>query len=164
MNKRSAVAGGILLILFGVLSLARQLFPEVFDFISWPFYIIGLGLIFLFTAILSRSGGFAIPGFILVGLGAIFYFQESSLGYASWSYMWALIPGFVGLGLIFSGLIDRNVRGAAGGGLTLMLISLVLFFLFGGSFGLDPQIVQYWPVILIGLGLVMLLRLMFGRK
>jgi len=70
----------------------------------------------------------------------------------------------VGLGIIFSGLIDRNVRGAAGGGLTLMLISLVLFFLFGGSFGLDPQIVQYWPVILIGLGLVMLLRLMFGRR
>jgi hypothetical protein len=70
----------------------------------------------------------------------------------------------VGLGIIISGIIDGHIRGALGAGLTLILISLVLFFIFGGSFGLDPELVKYWPVILIALGVITILRLFIRGK
>lgn len=164
MNKRASITGGVILILLGLFFLAKEIFPDVFGVFEWPFIVIGVGLVFILAAILSGLGGLAIPGTIIGGIGGILYVQSNLLGFSSWSYMWALIPGFVGLGIIISGIIDGHIRGALGGGLTLILISLVLFFIFGGSFGLDPELVKYWPVILIALGVITIFRLFFKGK
>ncbi len=164
MKRKPGFIGGIILILLGVLFLAREIAPQYFQFWEWPFIIIGLGGVFLIWAILSSTGGLAVPGSILAGIGGILYYQNFIGDWQSWSYIWALIPGFVGVGVIISGIIDRNFREAFSGGLVLLLISTMLFFAFGSAFGLDTEITRYWPLLLIGLGLIALVRALFPRK
>lgn len=165
MNRRNGIVGGIILILLGLLFLANELFPQTFAFWDWPFIIIGLGGVFLIWAILAGTGGLAVPGAILAGIGGILYYQNLTGDWESWPYIWALIPGFVGLGVIISGIIDGNFIEAFTGGLTLLAISGVLFFAFGSAFGLEHELIQYWPVLLIVLGLIALVRVIFsGNK
>lgn len=164
MNRKNGVIGGVILILLGVLFLAREIAPQYFEFWEWPFIIIGLGGIFLLWAILSGTGGLAVPGSILAGIGGILYYQELTGDWQSWAYIWSLIPGFVGIGVIISGIIDRNYKEAFSGGLILMLISGVLFFVFGQAFGLESQVTQYWPALLIILGVIALVRALFSGK
>jgi hypothetical protein len=70
----------------------------------------------------------------------------------------------VGIGVILSGIIDGNYKEAFTGGLTLLLISGVLFFAFGEFFGLYAEITRYWPVLLILLGVIALVRAVFSKK
>lgn len=161
-NRRRGIVGGIILILLGLLFLASELFPQTFNFWEWPFIIIGLGGVFLLWAILAGTGGLAVPGAILAGLGSIFYYQTVTGDWESWTYIWALIPGFVGLGVIISGIIDGNFKEAFSGGLVLLAISGILFFAFGSAFGLEHDLVRYWPVLLIVLGVIALLRVLFS--
>lgn len=166
MNRKASILGGIILILLGLLFLAGEIAPQYFDFWEWPFAIIGLGLLFLIWAIIAGVGGLAVPASILAGIGGIFYYQNMTGDWESWSYIWALIPGFVGIGIIIGGIIDQNIKAGITSGLTMILISAMLFFAFGSAFGLDPNITKYWPVLLIGLGLIALVRALFsvGRK
>ena len=158
MNRKASIVGGIILVLLGVLFLVREIAPQYFQFWDWPFIIIGLGFVFLIWAILSGTGGLAVPGSILSGIGGILYYQNITGDWESWSYIWALIPGFVGIGIIISSIIDKNFKESIGGALTLLLISAILLFSFGSAFGLAPQITQYWPGLLIALGLISLVR------
>lgn len=162
MKRKTSIVGGIILILLGLLFLASELLPEYFQFWDWPFIIIGLGVVFFIWAIISGTGGLAVPGAILSGIGGIFYYQNMSGDWASWSFIWALIPAFVGIGVIISGIIDRNYKEAISGGLTLIIISAILFFAFGSFLGLESNLTQYWPVLLIALGLISLVRALFG--
>jgi len=164
MKQKRRIFGGVLLVLLGILLLIRELKPAYFAFWDWPFFIIGLGVVFLLWAIISSKGGLAFPGTILAGIGGILYYQNLTNNWDSWSYIWALIPGFVGLGVIISGIIDRKYKDAITGGLTLLLISAVLFLVFGDVFGLQVEIAQYWPVLLILLGVIALVRALFSGK
>jgi len=166
MNRRSSIVGGIILILLGVVLFIREIAPQYFQFWDWPFIIIGLGFVFLIWAALSRTGGLAVPGSILAGIGGIFYYQNMTGDWESWSYIWALIPGFVGIGIIISSLIDRNFKESISAGLTLILISAIMLFAFGAALGLDPEITKYWPALLIALGVITLIRALItsGKK
>ena len=164
MNRRASIAGGIILILLGGLFLASELFPQIFNFWEWPFIIIGLGVVFLLWAILSGIGGLAVPGSILSGIGSILYYQNTTQDWASWAYVWALIPGFVGVGIILSGIIDRKFKQSITGGLILLLICAIFFFALGSQFGLQGNIAKYWPVLLIFVGLIALIRAIFSSK
>lgn len=164
MKQKTSIVGGIILILLGLLFLASEILPDYFQFWDWPFIIIGLGVVFFIWAIISGNGGLAVPGAILSGIGGIFYYQNMSGDWASWSFIWALIPGFVGIGVIISGIIDRNYKEAFSGGLTLIIISAILFFAFGSFLGLESNLSQYWPVLLIALGLISLVRALFSSK
>lgn len=164
MKQKNSIFVGVLLVLLGILLLSRELWPEYFQFWDWPFFIIGLGIFFLLWAIFSGAGGLAVPGSILAGIGGILYYQNLTGDWASWTYIWALIPGFVGIGVILSGIIDRNYKEAFTGGLILLLISGMLFFAFGEFYGLQPEITQYWPALLILLGVIALVRAIFPGK
>jgi len=48
--------------------------------------------------------------------------------------------------------------------LTLIIISAILFFAFGSFLGLQSNLTQYWPVLLIALGLISLVRALFSNK
>ncbi len=50
MKKKSGIFTGIIMILLGGLFLAGELYPEIFSFWSWPFILIGLGVMFLLWA------------------------------------------------------------------------------------------------------------------
>ena len=164
MKQKSMIFGGILLVLIGAFLLSREIWPGLFQFWDWPFFIIGLGGVFILWAIVNKTGGLAVPGAILAGIGGILYYQSLTKDWASWSYIWGLIPGFVGIGVILSGIIDGNYKEAFTGGLTLLLISGVLFFAFGEFFGLYAEITRYWPIVLILLGVIALVRAVFSKK
>lgn len=164
MNKRATIGGGIVLILLGLLFLARAIFRDVFGFMDWPFIIVGVGMIFLLFAIFTKTGGLAVPGCIISGVGGILYYQSTFNAWHEW-YLWMLVPAFVGVGVIVSSLIDGSFRKDWIGGVTLLFIGAALFCIFGGVFGygLAREWAQYWPVLLIVWGALVLLRTFLRR-
>lgn len=164
MRNKSGIVGGIILILLGLYFLANEIFPNVFNFLEWPFIIVLVGLVFLLWAVIGGNAGLAIPGCILSGIGGILYYQNAYNAWETWSYIWALIPGFVGIGIMLSGLIDRDFKDRFFSGLSLLVISAILFFAFGSFFGLAPEISKFWPVLLVALGLISLLRAVLRNK
>jgi hypothetical protein len=164
MKDRRGIVGGLMLILLGGFFLAAQLMPEIFGYIYWPFFIIGVGGAFLLAALLTRTGGLAIPGCIVGGIGAILYYQATSGDWDSWSYIWTLIPGFVGVGVIIAGLLSRERPHFDTGGLILIAISAMGFLIFGGVFGLALDVSVLWPVFLIGIGVITLISAVFKRR
>lgn len=163
-NRNRGVIWGILLIALGGFFLISRLMPEIFGYVYWPFIIIGVGGAFLLAAILTRTGGLAIPGCIVAGIGGILYYQSITGDWASWAYIWTLIPGFVGVGVLFAGLLSRERPHFDSGGLILMAISAMGFLIFGGSFGLNLGIGTLWPVFLIGIGLITLVNALFRKR
>lgn len=162
--NRNQLVWGLILIAAGVGFLALQLFPGLFDRLSWPWIMIAIGLVFAVASLLSRVGGLMIPGVIVGGLGAIFLWQEGPGDPSSWSYVWTLIPGFVGLGMLIGSLYDADLREARGAGVGLILLSAIGFAIFGGLLGVNANLLQYWPVLLIVVGGIVLLRSLLGAR
>ncbi len=164
MENKSSIVLAAILIVVGAFLLVTRVFPVDFDIFKGPFIVMGVGVIFLVAAILTRNGALAIPGSIIGGIGGILYYQELTGNWSSWSYAWTLIPGFVGVGILLSGLIARDHARFDSGGLVLIALSAIGFLIFGGAFGLGWEISQYWPVLLIGVGVIVLISALFQKK
>ena len=162
--KRESVVWGLILILIGLGFLAYQMFPGIFAGFAWPWLLVALGGIFVLMSLVTRTGGTLVPGTILLGLGAIFLYQTRTNNWESWAYLWPAMPGLAGLGLFLGSLIDREMRPARGVGLIMMAAALVLFAVFGGLFGLTPEILRFWPVILIVVGAIVFFRALRPRS
>lgn len=163
MNKqrRTSILGGSILILVGVILLTFQLLPGFNLQFSWPWMVIAVGL-FLFTlGAAVGEPGLAVPATIVGGIGGILSYQQATNNWASWSYAWTLIPGFVGLGIILMNLLGGKEKDSMKEGLTLLLISLVMLAVFGSFFGALGIVGKYWPVLLILLGLVLMGKSLF---
>lgn len=156
-DRLQSVVWGVGLILFGLAFLAYQAFPARFTGIAWPWLLVALGGVFVVIALLTRAGGAMIPGAILLGLGGLFLYFTRADAWSDW-YWWMLMPAFVGLGLLLGGLIDPDMRPARIGGLILLALGLVLFAVFGGIFGLNADVLRFWPVLLILLGVLVFAR------
>jgi hypothetical protein len=101
----------------------------------------------------------AIPASIIAGVGGILYYQNATGDWNSWSYMWTLFPGFVGVGTILAGLLGENTRQNLAHGLNLIVISAALFLIFGTFLGGLSLLGEYGPaIILIALGVYVLIR------
>ena len=160
--------GAFALIGLGVLFLVGQVFNinvwEIIGF-SWPVFVMIPGVIFLGLALVgdSKAAGFAVPGAVITGTGAILWFQNATDNWQSWAYIWALYPVFVGLALMFMGRRQANDKQyTTGRGLVtwgfIAFLSFAAFFellIFGGSGALTRYLL---PAILIGAGGFMLLR------
>jgi len=155
MNRqgRTQLALGVILILLGAWFLLDKSVPAFHSFFDkyteWPMnmFLIG-GVIFIVGLVLGQPS-LAVPAAIVAGLGGIFYYQEATNNYESWSYMWALIPGFVGVGSILAGLLGDNTAHNVKRGLNLMVISAVLFLVFSSFFGGWELLGNYGPAILL---------------
>ncbi|HET91495.1 MAG TPA: hypothetical protein ENN99_12280 [Chloroflexi bacterium] len=163
-RRRSNLAGGIVLILLGVAFLAFQLVPGMRYWFSWPWIIISGGVLLLLIGLLTAVPALAIPACIVSGIGGLLYWQNATGNWESWSYAWALIPGFVGVGILLSGLFGGNARQALRDGGGLILTSLVLFVVFASLLGGVNLLGPYWPVLLILLGLWSLVRPLFRAR
>jgi hypothetical protein len=158
---RSNLAVGLMLILLGAWFLVVQLVPSLQAYVelSWPLIIVGVGVILLIFAVLAGVPGLAVPACIVGGVGGLLYWQNATGNWDSWAYAWTLIPGFVGVGILLNGLLGgESVRQAGRGGAWLILISLVLLAVFGSFFGALGALGRYWPVLLIVLGVLALLK------
>jgi hypothetical protein len=167
-RTRSSIVGGILLILLGIFFLAYQIMPERLNWLrfemGWPMIVVTVGVGLLVFGLLVGAPGMAVPASIVGGIGLILYWQNMTGNWDSWAYMWTLIPGFVGIGTILTGLLGgEKLRGSLEGGFWLILISLVMFAIFGSFLGGMTLLGAYWPALLILLGLIILVRSFFRR-
>lgn len=160
MNKkgRSQLALGVILILLGAWFLADKSIPAFHSFFDkyteWPVNMLLIGGVIFILGLVLGQPGMSVPAAIVAGLGGIFYYQDATGNFASWSYMWALIPGFIGIGTIVAGLLGENTAQNLKHGLNMMVISAVLFLVFSSFFGGWELLGNYGPsILLILLGL-----------
>ncbi len=165
-----ALIGGAILIAFGLLSLAGQLFRSLnWDFF-WPFIIIGVGAL-LFVVMFAggkQSAAFAIPGSIITGMGLVLLFQSITHHWESMSYFWTLIILFVGAGIYLMGwrTDDENQKRS---GMKVMKVGFILFIIFGMFFEMIFSSFSniLFPVLLILVGVYLVLSrtgLLAGKK
>ena len=162
-QNRSNLLLGLLLILVGGWMIVTNQVPAVREWLDdnfiWPMWIIGAGALILLIGLFTGTPGMAIPASIVAGIGGILYYQEVNNDYSSWSYMWALIPGFVGVGTILAGLLGENTRHNLARGLRLLITSAVMFLAFGTFFGGLTILGNYGaPILIILLGVYILAR------
>ncbi len=169
-SNRTQLVLGILLVAVGVLYfLAPQVpFLKALTQIQfeWPFYVIGAGLLLLVIGLLTGAPSMAIPAALVAGIGGILYYQDRSGDWASWSFLWTLIPGFVGVGTLITALLGEDTRQNLGRGLNLLVISAAGFLVFAAIFQRLNFLGGYGPAaLLVLLGLYIIGRgLMRGRR
>jgi hypothetical protein len=159
-QSRSNLAAGIILILIGAWFLLVRLAPglaaRINVWISWPWFVIGAGLLILIIGLLIGVPGMAVPAAVVGGIGGILYYQNATGNWESWAYVWTLIPGFVGVGTLVMGVLGENPRQSFRAGINLILGSLVGFAIFGSFLGGWDLLGPYWPVLIILLGVWLL--------
>ncbi len=167
-TRRSRLALGILLILLGIAFLAARAFPILSTWIqidfTWPVIIIAVGVFLLLLGLLVGAPETAVPASVVAGIGGILFWQNSTGNWDSWAYVWALIPGFVGVGILLSALFGGRIKGSLSGAAWLIFISLILFGVFASFFGHLGVFGAYWPVLLILLGIIVFIRAFSGRR
>jgi hypothetical protein len=168
-SNAGALVGGALLVAFGLLALAGQVFRNVDWGFLWPFTVIGFGALF-FVAMFAggkQAAAFAIPGSIVGGIGLVLLFQNLTNHWESMSYFWALIILFVGVGIYIMGSYsgDANQKQS---GWRVMKVGFILFIIFGAIFEMIFSSFGniIFPVLLILLGAYLVLSRsgLFGQK
>lgn len=168
-NAGTLIAGAVL-IGFGLLALAGNVFP-IFDWGAiWPLAIMGFGALFFLAMAAGgkQAAGFAIPGSIISGIGLVLLFQNITGRWESMSYFWTLIIMFIGVGIYIMGWYagDANQKRS---GFGVMKVGFILFIIFGAIF----EILIFssfnnlvFPVLLILLGIYLILSRsgLFGGK
>lgn len=166
--QRGRVGAAIILILIGLALFVVQLVPSLQTLIvnenNWSLVIVGVGIVFLIAAVLTWTPGLMVPAAIISGVGAILFWQGATDNYGSWAYAWTLIPGFAGVGVLLLNLMQGNFREALTAGGWLILISAVMFLVFGSFFGQLGLLGQYWPLLLILAGVLILAQGFFRRS
>jgi predicted membrane protein len=98
----------------------------------------------------NREGGRVIAGLILVGIGAAFLLRNTGFILPNWLFSWPVILILVG---IYSG-VKHNFRNN----------SWIILIVIGGFFLADRFIPEFrlahtfWPVVIIGAGIIMMIR------
>ena len=80
----------------------------------------------------------------------------------TWAFVWTLIPGFVGVGLLLYGILTRT-SGAMIGAMWTLFISAVLFGIFGWALGGVQIAASVWPAALILFGAFLLIQALRRR-
>lgn len=161
-QNRSSLFLGILLIAVGAWLVATRQIPSLAQFtenMTGAMWTIGAGVLILVIGLVTNAPGMAVPASIVAGVGGILYYQDQTNDYASWAYMWTLIPGFVGVGTILAGLLGENTRRNLAGGLRMIVISAVMFLVFATFLGDIDILGDYGAaILLILLGVFVLAR------
>jgi len=159
-DRTSTVWVGLGLISLGIVLVFAQLigWEKI-----WPIFPLLGGMAFLVG---YAAGGFKESGLVFVGVGAILvgiFFFGFSLGYFEWGEMATLWPVFLLIGgLAFCALFlaDRGRDlGTLGVGCVALIVGVVGLAITFGLVGTD--IVKYWPLLLVFLGLVALVGGLF---
>jgi len=165
--RTSSIIAGLILILVGLFFLLLQFSPDLADSINierlWPLIIVGVGGLFLLGALLG-SPDLAIPGSIIAGIGLMLYYQNANDAWDTWGYSWALIPGFVGIGIVIQEMLKGRARKGLREGGQLVIISLIMFAVFGALIGGLFNFTMVAALALIGIGLWQLAKVLLGRR
>ena len=162
-HNRSSLFLGLLLILVGGWMVVTRQVPSIQAWLDnnfiWPMWVIGAGVLVFLIGLITGNPGMAIPASIIAGIGGILYYQQTTGNFSSWSYMWTLIPGFVGVGEILAGLLGERTRRNLSSGLRNLVVSAVMFLAFGTFVGGLSILGDYGaPILIILLGIYVLAR------
>ena len=162
-HNRSSLFLGLLLILIGGWMVVTRQVPSIQVWLDnnfiWPMWVIGAGVLVFLIGLITGNPGMAIPASIIAGIGGILYYQQTTGNFSSWSYMWTLIPGFVGVGEILAGLLGERTRRNLSSGLRNLVVSAVMFLAFGTFLGGLSILGDYGaPILIILLGVYVLAR------
>jgi hypothetical protein len=169
-ERRSDLVIGIILLLIGALFLAAQfdIVPNLNEIINiqyqWPMIIVGVGVLLFILGLLTRNPGMSVPACIVGGIGGILYFTNSTGMWGAWAYLWTLIPGFVGIGIILSTLLGGEEKTGYREGLRLILVSVILFAIFFMLLSGQANITRYWPILIILAGIWVIIQTIFRKK
>jgi len=171
-NRTQLVLGLILILAAGWL-IATRISPNLANLIKlppfdWPMWVILAGALLLVIGLLTGAPGMAVPACIVAGIGGILYYQNVTGNWASWAYLWTLIPGFVGIGSILAGILGDDFKQSLRSGLSALVFSVIAFAIFSTWFGgwdiLGPY-AQYVPIALLFLlGIWFVVRGFLRRK
>ena len=159
-NRGSVVVGGILVVI-GAIFLFVNVFRIDFGDI-WPiiFFIIGAGF-YLPVLLMPRDrrnlAGLLIPGTILFGLGAIFFYNILADNWGSWAYIWTLIPASVGLGLLLAARVGNWGSDTMKVGFWMFVISTGVYLILAAFFG-GGNAGLVGAILLIVLGVFLLVQ------
>jgi hypothetical protein len=162
------VLGGILIVI-GVGVLAVRYLDIFSGAAIWPLFIIGPGLLMLVLGLFLPNTPMLVGGCVVATIGGILAWQNQTGLWATWAWIWALLPVASGIGSLLGGLRtgDRDERSSGLSqiviGLSLLAIFYVFFEQFIGLSGGQLAIAEWvMPVLLVGLGLAILVRGFIG--
>ena len=167
MRNKGNIAVAVILIALGVWFLTIELYPPLREFVysenNWPLNVIGVGVVLAVVGLVAWVPGLMIPASIVTGIGGLLYWQNATNNWESWAYAWTLIPVFVGIGIVLTGLLSRERKAIVGGAWTIFN-GLVLLVIFGAFLGGGTMISTWWPALLIVLGVILLSRGLLRRR
>jgi hypothetical protein len=172
-RNRTQLVLGAILILVAAWLIATRVDPNLAKLIQlppfeWPMWVILAGAALLVIGLLVGAPDMAVPACIVAGVGGILYYQNATGRWDSWSYMWTLIPGFVGIGSILAGLLGNDLNHSVRQGLNTLIVSVILFAIFGTIFNawtIFGNYSIYVPIALLFLaGIWLIVRGLLRRK
>lgn len=159
-RRQRRAGGGVTLIVIGVLAILLQ--SGVLRGNLWPqLFLPALGLIFLLWGMLTHRGGLLIPGGILLGLGAGAVLTETLFKTAAPEQQGGIVMTAFGLGWILITLTsaittDRTMWWALVPGGILLALGIIILL---GVIASAAQYINWaWPIALILVGLLIILR------
>jgi hypothetical protein len=157
--KKQNTFTAYLLIGVGAYFLLRQLkVPIVTDFYSWPTLLIIVGLALLIHSYTAKNYQNLFLGTIVLGLGIHFH---GLTHYSFWIDHWAVYPLIVGVAFLVRYVHTKN---GLFPGLLLIVFSVIMIFSinlpvwFNWIYIAVDIIGQFWPAIIIIIGIYLLLR------
>lgn len=157
-EKEKSIMPGVVLILIGLVLLLRQL--GVVD-LRWrylyPIVLLCLGILFLVSMFTKGDKGAIFPATVLLVLGLFFILRNFALfDFGFYFYeareFWPIFPVAFGAGFVALFFFRENDWGVLLVGGILLFLGVVFFLReFGFYFWYD--LLDYWPVILILVGL-----------
>jgi hypothetical protein len=154
-SNAGALVGGAIMITFGLLALAGQLFRFIDWGLLWPIIVIAIGGVF-FVAMFAggkQTAAFAIPGSIVSGIGLMLLIQKTTGHWETLSYFWTCIIMFIGAGIYIMGWFGDDTAQKQSGARVLK-VGLILFIIFGAFFEMLFSSFNnlLFPILLILLG------------
>jgi len=159
LERRNAVVGGIVLVAIGLLVLvAQNVQTESLALLFLP----ALGGIFLIAGVIGRQIGFLIPGGILIGIGVGALLEQSTMAARNGTVQGgAFLLGFAGgwfLITVLSKLFTPHTQWwPLIPGVIMALIGVGLL-LGGPALNVLEFAGRWWPLILVAIGLVIIVR------
>lgn len=170
MNKsqRTSLSVGIILVVLGAFFIAANFIPSfrtlLNQFNTWPMITELVAACLFLLALMLGVPDMAVPATIVAGIGGILWWQNNTGNWASWSYMWALIPGFVGVGMLLAKILGGRDRYSVSSALRTIGSSLVMFVIFAAFFGGFSWMGAYWPLMLIVAGVLIGLNTLVKKR
>ncbi|MFQ6114727.1 MAG: LiaI-LiaF-like domain-containing protein [bacterium] len=157
-EREKSYVPGIILIVMGVILLLHQL---DFIFLRWrhifPIILLALGVFFLISTVTRKDKGAAFPATVLLVLGLFFFFRNFayfSVDYYFYDFeeYWPIFLIAFGLGFIVLYFFKPEDWGVLIPGGVLLFFG-ALFFLRSAGIFYWRDFADFWPLILIAIGI-----------